>query len=122
MVAFELTCWELMPHPWYRLFYVVCRLCPPARNNLDISNPYSVQRFILFLNCASKILVAPPTLVMKLWLENHIFTCFFSETTSRWLFILCRRLSKSRPLYFVKTIVKLHLQHFDRTLKNGKMQ
>ena len=35
----------------------------------------------MFLDCASEVLVAPPTTVTKLWLENHIFTFFdFSET------------------------------------------
>ena len=33
-----------------------------------------MQMFIMFLNCASKVLVAPPTIVLKLWLKNHIFT------------------------------------------------
>ena len=28
----------------------------------------------MFLDCASLVLVAPPTTVIKLWLENHIFT------------------------------------------------
>ena len=30
--------------------------------------------FIMFLNCASYVLVAPPTLAINLWLKNHIFT------------------------------------------------
>ena len=30
--------------------------------------------FIMFLDCASYVLVAPPTLVIKLWLKNQIFT------------------------------------------------
>ena len=35
--------------------------------------------FIKFLDCASYILVAPPTTVIKLWLENHIFTFSISS-------------------------------------------
>ena len=30
--------------------------------------------FIMFLDCASWVLVASPTLVIKLWLKNQIFT------------------------------------------------
>ena len=30
--------------------------------------------FIMFLDCASSVLVAPPTLVIKLWLKNQIVT------------------------------------------------
>ena len=30
--------------------------------------------FIMFLDWASYVLVAPPTLVIKLWLKNQIFT------------------------------------------------
>ena len=30
--------------------------------------------FIMFLDCASLVLVAPPLSVIKLWLENHVFT------------------------------------------------
>ena len=33
--------------------------------------------FIMFLDCAS--LVAPPTLVIKLWLKNQIFTFLTSS-------------------------------------------
>ena len=30
--------------------------------------------FIMFLDCVFQVLVAPPTLVIKLWLKNQIFT------------------------------------------------
>ena len=32
-----------------------------------------------FLNCASKVLVAPSTSIIKLWLKNHIFTFLTSS-------------------------------------------
>ena len=32
-----------------------------------------IQMFIMFLDCASLVLVVPPTLTIKLWLKNHIF-------------------------------------------------
>ena len=34
---------------------------------------------IMFLDCASKVLVVPPTLAIKLWLKNHIFTFLTSS-------------------------------------------
>ena len=30
--------------------------------------------FFMFLDCVFQVLVAPPTLVIKLWLKNQIFT------------------------------------------------
>ena len=47
----------------------------------------------------------------------HIFD-FFSETTSRWCFIICRRFPRPRPLSFIKIIVKLHLQAFWQNFEN----
>ena len=35
----------------------------------------------MFLDCASQVLVAPPTTVIKLWLENHFFT--FSTSSQK---------------------------------------
>ena len=37
--------------------------------------------FIMFLDCASQVLVAPPTLVIKFWLKNQIFT--FSTSSQK---------------------------------------
>ena len=39
--------------------------------------------FIMFLDCASYALVAPPTLVIKLWLKNQIFTFSTSSLKSQ---------------------------------------
>ena len=37
-----------------RSLYIVCRLCPPQLPEIiEISNPYLVQMFIMFLDCAS---------------------------------------------------------------------
>ena len=35
--------------------------------------------FNMFLDCASEILAAPPISVIKLWLENHVFTFLSSS-------------------------------------------
>ena len=35
--------------------------------------------FTIFLDCASKVYVAPPTLVIKLWLKPQIFTFLTSS-------------------------------------------
>ena len=80
--------------------------------------------FIMFLDCASKVLVAPPTSVIKLWLENHIFT--FSTSSLKQpaggVSYYARRLLKPRPMYFVQIMVKLHLQAFWQNFEYGKMQ
>ena len=33
----------------------------------------------MILGCAYQVLVVPPTLAIKLWLKNHIFTFFTSS-------------------------------------------
>ena len=35
--------------------------------------------FIMFLDCVFQVLVAPPTLVIKFWLKNQIFTFLTSS-------------------------------------------
>ena len=52
----------------------------------------------------------------------HIFD-FFSETPSKWrASYYASRLSRPRPLQFVKIIVKLHLLAFWQIFENEKMQ
>ena len=65
--------------------------------------------------------MVPPTLLIKLWLENHIFIFSISslKQPAGGASYYARRLSKSRPSYFVKIIVKLH---FGRTLKIVKLK
>ena len=78
----------------------------------------------MFLDCASYVLVAPPTTVIKLWLENHIFT--FSTSSLKQpaggTSYYARRLLKPRPIYFVQIMVKLHLKAFWQNFEYGKMQ
>ena len=80
--------------------------------------------FIMFLDCASQVLVAPPTSVIKLYLENHIFK--FSTSSLKQpadgASYYARRLPKPRPLYFIQIMVKLHLQAFWQNFEYGKMQ
>ena len=56
--------------------------------------------FNMFLDCASYVLVEPPTLVIKLWLKNQIFT--FSTSSLKPLpdgaSYYARRFLRSRPL------------------------
>ena len=72
------------------VLFVVCR--PSIPEIIKILHLYLVQMFIMFL-----VLVAPPTSIIKLWLGNHIFTFFyfFSETSSRWRFILCPKIDET---------------------------
>ena len=66
--------------------------------------------------------MAPPTSVIKLWLENHILT--FSTSSLKQpaggASYFARRLLKPRPIYFVQIIVKLHLQAFWQNFEYGK--
>ena len=67
--------------------------------------------FIMFLHCASYVMVVSPTLAIKLWLENHIFTFLTSavkQGTGGTLYY-ARRLPNSSPSKFVKITVKLNL-------------
>ena len=59
--------------------------------------------FIMFLDCASKVLVAPPTSVIKLWLENHIFTFLTSslKQPAGGVSHFARRLLEPRPIKFL---------------------
>ena len=54
----------------------------------------------MFLDCASEVLVAPPTSVIKLWLENHIFTFLTSslKQPEGGASYYARRLLKPRPI------------------------
>ena len=65
--------------------------------------------------------MAPPTSVIKLWLENHIFT--FSTSSLKQpaggASYYARGLLKPRLIYFVQIMVK-HLQAFGRTLNIEK--
>ena len=83
---------------------VVCRLCPPQLPEIiKISNPYLVQMFTMFLDCASYVLVVPSTSVIKLWLKNHIFTFLTSslKQPAGGTSYYARGLLKPRPIYFV---------------------
>ena len=64
----------------------------------------------MFLDCASQVLVAPHTSVIKLWLKNHIFTFLTSSQIqpAGGGSYYARRLFKPRPLYFVQIMVKLN--------------
>ena len=55
---------------------------------------------IIFLDCASYILVVPPTLVIKLWLKNQIFTFLTTslKPSADGASYYVRRFPKSRPL------------------------
>ena len=80
--------------------------------------------FIMFLDCASCVLVAPPTSIIKLLLENHIFKFSTSplKQPAGGTSYYARRLLKPRPLYFVQIMVKLHLQPFWQNFEYEKMQ
>ena len=58
--------------------------------------------FIMFLDCASYVglLVAPPTLVIKLWLKNQIFTFSTSslKPPANGASYYARRFPRPRPL------------------------
>ena len=65
-----------------------------------------------------------PIIVIKVSLENHIFIFLTSslKQPAGGASYYARRLSKSRPLYFVKITVLLHLQAIQQSFENGKMQ
>ena len=54
--------------------------------------------FIMFLDCAFRVLVAPPTLAIKLWLEKyfHILDYFKQQAGSGSASYYAKRLSISR--------------------------
>ena len=56
--------------------------------------------FVIFLDCASYVLVAPPISVIKLGLKNHIFTFSTSSLKQQagGASYYARRLPKPRPL------------------------
>ena len=75
----------------------------------------------LVLQCASYVLVLPPTLVIKLCLENHIITFATSSLEpADFASYYARRLPKDRPSYLVQIMVKLHLQAFWQNFENAK--
>ena len=55
--------------------------------------------FIMFMDCASYVFVASPTLAVKLWLKNRIFT--FSTSSLKppedGTLYYARRFPKTRP-------------------------
>ena len=67
--------------------------------------------FNLFLDCASKVLVAPPTLTIKLWIKNRIFT--FSTSSLKppadGASYYARRFPRPRPSYL---LWEAYLRHF----------
>ena len=75
--------------------------------------------FIMFLDCASLVLVALLALVIKLWLKNQIFTFLTSlKPPADVASYYARRFPRPSPLQFVKIIVKVHLQAFWQNFEN----
>ena len=80
--------------------FTLCAVCPPLLPEIiKMSNPYLLQRFFMFLDYVSYVLVAPPIshTIMAQKPYFHIFF-FFSEIVSRWhTSYYTRRFLKFRP-------------------------
>ena len=78
----------------------------------------------MFLDCASKVLMVPPTSFIKLWLENHIFTFSTSSLNqpAGGATDYAGRLLKPSSLLFVQIMVKFYLKAFWQDFEYGKMQ